>query len=38
VFIDIITGKRNALDAYNTGELQVEGDIGLAQYLLYVFE
>jgi len=38
VFIEIITGKRNALDAYNTGELQVEGDIGLAQYLLYVFE
>ncbi len=38
VFIDVITGKRNALDAYNTGELQVEGDIGLAQYLLYVFE
>ncbi len=38
VFLDVITGKRNALDAYNTGELQVEGDIGLAQYLLYVFE
>jgi putative sterol carrier protein len=38
VFIAIITGKRDPLDAYNTGELQVEGDIGIAQYLLFVFE
>lgn len=38
VLLDVLTGKRNALDAYNLGELTVEGDIGLAQYLLYVFE
>jgi putative sterol carrier protein len=38
VFVAIITGKRDPLDAYNTGELQVEGDIGIAQYLLFVFE
>lgn len=38
VFIDIITGKRDALSAYNSGELQVRGDIGIAQFLLYVFE
>jgi putative sterol carrier protein len=28
VFVAIITGKRDPLDAYNTGELQIEGDIG----------
>lgn len=38
VLLDVLTGKRNALDAYNLGEIVVEGDIGLAQYLLYVFE
>ncbi|MCS7209101.1 MAG: neutral/alkaline non-lysosomal ceramidase N-terminal domain-containing protein [Fimbriimonadales bacterium] len=38
VFVAIITGKRDPLDAYNTGDLQVEGDIGIAQYLLFVFE
>jgi len=38
VFVAIITGKRDPLDAYNTGELQIEGDIGIAQYLLFVFE
>lgn len=38
VLLDVLTGKRNPLDAYNVGELVVEGDIGLAQYLLYVFE
>ncbi len=38
VFLDVITGKRDPLDAYNTGELQVQGDIGIAQFLLYVFE
>ncbi len=38
VFLAIINGKRDPLDAYNTGELQVEGDIGIAQYLLFVFE
>ncbi len=38
VLLDVLTGKRNALDVYNTGELVVEGDISLAQYLLYVFE
>lgn len=38
VFIAIINGKRDPLDAYNTGELQIQGDIGIAQYLLFVFE
>jgi putative sterol carrier protein len=38
VFVAITTGKRDPLDAYNTGELQIEGDIGIAQYLLFVFE
>lgn len=38
VFMDIITGKRDPLEAYNLGELQVEGDLGVAQYLLFVFE
>jgi len=38
VFVDIINGRRDPLDAYNTGELQVEGDLGAAQYLLFVFE
>ena len=38
VFLAIINGKRDPLDAYNTGELQIEGDIGVAQYLLFVFE
>ncbi|MCS6923636.1 MAG: SCP2 sterol-binding domain-containing protein, partial [Fimbriimonadales bacterium] len=38
VFVAIITGKRDPLDAYNTGDLQVEGDLGVAQYLLFVFE
>lgn len=38
VFLAIVNGKRDPLDAYNTGELQVEGDIGVAQYLLFVFE
>lgn len=38
VFLAIINGKRDPLDAYNTGELQIEGDIGIAQYLLFVFE
>jgi putative sterol carrier protein len=38
VFLAIVNGKRDPLDAYNTGELQIEGDIGVAQYLLFVFE
>ncbi|MCS7272715.1 MAG: neutral/alkaline non-lysosomal ceramidase N-terminal domain-containing protein [Fimbriimonadales bacterium] len=38
VFLDIINGKRDPLEAYNLGELQVEGDLGIAQYLLFVFE
>ncbi len=38
VFLAIINGKRDPLDAYNTGELQIQGDIGVAQYLLFVFE
>ncbi len=38
VFLAIINGKRDPLDAYNTGELQIQGDIGIAQYLLFVFE
>ncbi|MCS7301686.1 MAG: SCP2 sterol-binding domain-containing protein, partial [Fimbriimonadales bacterium] len=38
VFLAIVNGKRDPLDAYNTGDLQVEGDIGIAQYLLFVFE
>ncbi len=35
---EVLTGKRNALDAYQAGDVVVEGDVSLAQFLLYVFE
>lgn len=37
-FLDIISGKRDAIGAYNSGELQIKGEVATAQYLLYVFE
>lgn len=38
VLIEILTGKRSAIDAYQSGQLVVLGDVGLAQQLLYLFE
>ncbi|MCW5932912.1 MAG: neutral/alkaline non-lysosomal ceramidase N-terminal domain-containing protein [Fimbriimonadia bacterium] len=38
LFIDILNGKRDAITAYSTGELQVIGDTSTAQNLLFYFE
>jgi putative sterol carrier protein len=38
VFLEIVSGKRDAVAAYNSGELNIKGEVATAQYLLYVFE